>query len=267
MFSKILVATEGTPIMGHLTEYVATLFPHADYHVISVVDTSVGSIDISHHLTNLLTERTEEALDMAREILEKHHIENVVTRALRGKPANLIASYAHRESVDLVVLGTSTKSGVVKFTFGHVGENLIRILRPPILIINQEVEIRKPSHILSPTDGGIHSKEAGKVALFITNYFKASLFKFFIGSNREVGKRVLDAAEVWAREVGVKEVTKMEISMHDPAEDILRLAADYDMIVMGKGKKTFLRRDILGNTSREVAALSPIAVLLVGTHR
>lgn len=267
MFNKILVATEGTPIMGHLTEYIATLFPQAQYHVISVVDTSVGSIDISHHLTKLLKERTEEALAMAREIFEKHNITNVVTRALRGKPASQIASYAHQENVDLVVLGTSTKSGVVKFTFGHVGENLIRILRPPILIINQEVEIRKPARILSPTDGGIHSKEAGKVALFMANYFNASLHKFFVGSDRELGKRVLDAAEEWAHEVGVEEVTKMAISEHDPAEDILRLADDFDMIVMGKGKKTFLRRDILGATSREVAALSPIAVLLIGTNR
>lgn len=263
MFEKILIATEGTPIMNNAMRYAATLFPTAEFHVISVVDTSVGSVHPTAALVKVLEERADRALEKAKNIFREYQI-RIITKSLRGEPARAISMYASRENVDLVVLGTSTKSGVVKFTFGHVGEKLIKNLKHPILILNQQVEIKKPEKILSPTDGGVHSKEAGKVALFLAQYFKGTLYKFYVGKDPDAGKKVLDAAEVWAREVGVNEVNKVALTDDEPGEEILRLAPDYDVIVIGKGKRSLFKTDHLGFTSREVAALSPIAVFLVG---
>ncbi|MCK4614112.1 MAG: universal stress protein, partial [Thermoplasmata archaeon] len=263
IFEKILIATEGTPIMSNCMGYIANLFPESEFHVVSVVDTSVGSVHLTRALVKILEERAERALIKSKNIFKEYGIK-IKTRALRGDPARAITSYARREDVDLVVLGASTKSGVVKFTFGHVGENLIKNLKHPILVINQTIEIKKPMKILSPTDGGVHSKEAGKVALFLAQYFKGTLYKYYIGEDAQVGKKVLDAAEAWAKQVGVKEVNKLDLTEHDPAEEILRIAPDFDVIVIGKGKKSLLKKDILGLTSREVAALSPVAVFLVG---
>jgi len=263
MFEKILIATEGTPIMNTAMRYVATLFPTAEFHVISVVDTSVGSVHLTAALVKILEERAEKALRKARKIFKESDI-RIKTRSLRGEPAHAITIYANREDVDLVVLGASTKSGVVKFTFGHIGEKLIKNLKQPLLIINQRVEIKKPEKILSPTDGGVHSKEAGKVALFLAKYFNGTLYKYYVGKDAEVGKKVLDAAEVWAKEVGVNEVDKIDLTEDEPGEEVLRLAPDFDVIVMGKGKKSLFKKDLLGFTSREVAALSPVAIFLVG---
>ncbi len=263
MFERILIATEGTPIMNNVMRYAATLFPAAEYHVISVVDTSVGSVHLTAALVKILEQRADRALEKSRKIFNEYKI-RIRTKSLRGEPARAIAMYANRENMDLVILGTSTKSGVVKFTFGHVGEKLIKNLKQPILIINQQVSIKKPERILSPTDGGVHSKEAGKVALFLAQYFRGTLYKYYVGKDPEAGQKVLDSAETWAKEVGVKEVDKIALTDDEPGEEVLRLAPDYDVIVIGKGKKSLFKKDLLGFTSREIAALSPIAVFLVG---
>ena len=57
MFEKILIATEGTPIMNNAMCYAATLFSTAEFHVISVVDTSVGSIHPTAALVKVLEEK------------------------------------------------------------------------------------------------------------------------------------------------------------------------------------------------------------------
>jgi nucleotide-binding universal stress UspA family protein len=263
MFNKILIATEGTPIMNNAMRYTATLFPSAEYHVISVVDTSVGSVHLTAALVKILEERAERALHKSRKIFKEYDIK-IKSKSLRGEPARAIAMYATRENVDLVVLGTSTKSGVVKFTFGHVGEKLIKNMKQPLLMINQQVDIKKPTRVLSPTDGGTHSKEAGKVALFLAKYFDSTLFKYYVGTDEVTGKRVLESAQIWAKELGVKEVETIDLTECEPGEEILRLAPEYDIIVMGKGKKSLFKKDLLGFASREVAALSPVAVFLVG---
>lgn len=263
MFDKILIATEGTPIMNNAMRYAATLFPSAEYHVISVVDTSVGSVHLTAALVKILEDRAERALEKSRKIFREYNIK-IKCKSLRGEPSRAIGLYANREDVDLVVLGTSTKSGVVKFTFGHVGEKLIKNLKQPLLLINQQVEIKKPDRILSPTDGGTHSKEAAKVALFLAKYFNGTLFKYYVGTDEDMGQKVLDSAKVWAKEVGVKEVEAIDLTECEPGEEILNLAHEYDIIVMGKGKKSLFKKDLLGFASREVAALSPVAVFLVG---
>ncbi len=263
MINRILICTEGTPIMDKITEYVTFLFPEAEFHVVSVVDTSIGTVEVTRALMKLLEERAGEAVEKARKILEKQGV-NFTCTTLRGDPSRAIYNYANRHKMDLIVMGASTKSGLVKLTFGHVGEALIRRVHQPLLVINQCPELKKPEKILSPTDGGVHSKEAGKMALFLAGYFGATLYKYYVGKEKEMGKRVLDAAEAWATQVGVKEVNQLALTEEEPADEILRIAQNYDLIVIGKGKKTLFKSNLLGFTSREVAALSPVPVFLVG---
>lgn len=263
MINRILICTEGTPIMENATEYVAFLFPKAEFHVVSVVDTSIGTVEMTRALTSLLEERAVDAVEKTKKILENHGVDFKCT-TLRGDPSRAIHNYANRQNIDLIVLGASTKSGLVKLTFGHVGESLIRRVHQPLLIINDIPELKKPEKILSPTDGGVHSKEAGKMALFLAGYFGATLYKYYVGKNKEHGIKVLDAAERWAKEVGIREVNQIALTEGEPAEEILRIAPNYDLIVIGKGKKSLFRSNLLGFTSREVAALSPIPVIIVG---
>ena len=263
MFDRILVATEGTPIMNTVMRYAATLFPDAEYHVITVVDTSVGSVHLTAALVKILEERGERALEKARNIFREYGI-RIRTATLRGEPSRAIVRYADLEGADLVVLGSSTKTGVVKFTFGHVGETLIRNLKQPLIVINQRVEIRRPARILCPTDGGTHSREAGEIALSLAKHVDGTLFKYYLGSDADLGKRVLETARARALEMGVREVETLDITPQDPGEEILKLAPKFDAIVMGKGRRSLFRRDQLGFISREVAALSPVAVFLVG---
>ena len=272
MFKNILLTTEGTRSMDRIIAYVAELFPTANLHVICVVNTSVGSIHRAKLLIDLFDKQADKALDDAKELLEAKGIKPKIVKK-RGVPSKEILWYVNHHEIDLVVLGSSAQRGMAKLTFGHVGENIIRRARCPILVLNKNGRFERPGSILSPTDGKTHSVDAGILATSLANYFKATLYKCYLGLDEPLGEKVLTEASQLAKEMGVQEVGVCSIVKGDPADRILVQEENHHMIVIGKGRRSvfsFLKLDRMDHkgklsfTSREVAALSTIPVILAG---
>ena len=264
MFKNILLATEGTRSMDRIITYVAELFPEAFFHVISVVNTSVVSIHRAKLLIDLFDKQADKALEDAREILESKGLQGKYVKK-RGIPSREILHYIHHANVDLVTLGSSAQRGMAKLTFGHVGEHIITKVRCPILVLNKNGRFKPFKSILSPTDGRTHSVEAGILATSLANYFEGcTLYKCYMGLDEPLGEKILDEASQLAKEMGVDEVGVCSLVEGDPAERILAQLDQHDALVMGKGRKSFFKTNLLGFTSREVAALSPIPVFLAG---
>ena len=249
--------------MERIISYVADLFPDAFFHVICVVNTSVVSIHRAKLLIDLFDKQADKALADAKELLEKKKVKSQIIKK-RGVPSKEIFKYMHETNIDLIVLGSSAQRGMAKLTFGHVGENIITKIRCPVLVLNKNGRFTKPQSILSPTDGRTHSVEAGILATSLANYFKATLYKCYMGMDEPLGDRILDEASNLAKEMGVKEVGVCTLVSGDPAERILNRLDDHDMVVIGKGRRSLFKTNLLGFTSREVAALSPIPVVLTG---
>lgn len=263
MFKNILLTTEGTRSMERIINYVADLFPDALFHVICVVNTSIGSIHRTKLIIDLFDEQADKALADAKKLLEKKRAKAQIVKK-RGVPSKEILRYIHDTNIDLIVLGSSAQRGMAKLTFGHVGENIITKVRCPILVLNKNGRFTNPQSILSPTDGKTHSVEAGILATSLANYFKATLYKCYMGMDEPLGDKILNEAGNQAKEMGVKEVGVCTLVSGDPAERILKQVKEHDMVVIGKGRKSLFKSNLLGFTSREVAALSPIPVVLAG---
>ncbi|HID72048.1 MAG TPA: hypothetical protein EYP29_04815 [Thermoplasmata archaeon] len=263
MFKRILLTTEGTRSMERIINYVSELFPEASFHVISVVNTSIGSLHSTKLLIDLFDKQAEHALQDAKRILDQKGIEATYIKK-RGNPAKEILKYINLNRMDLVTLGSSAQRGIAKLTFGHVGEPVIKKALCPVLVLNKNGRFERPNTILNPTDGKTHSVEAGILATSLANYFGATLHKCYVGRDKEFGEKVLRESSELARQMGVKEVDVCELFEGDPAEWILKRTDMHDMIVIGKGRKSLFKKNLLGFTSREVAALSPIPVFLVG---
>lgn len=262
VFDDILIASDGSPPMRNAIKYAGTLFFYSNFHVISCINTSTGHIHLSNLLIRILEERANVAIKEAREVLSKLGVEPITTIA-RGNPKKRILNYIIEKDIDLLVIRSRTRSGLPRITFGGVGDYIARRSPCPVLILNKPA-VPKVKKILCPTDGKTHSEEAGEMAIVLARYFNASLTKFFVGVDAVRGESVLKAAEKRAREMGVSEVGRMEIVKGDPAGQILDTAGEFDLIVMGKGRRDMFRRDKLCMTSREVAAMSPVPVILVG---
>ncbi len=261
MFNNILIATDGSPRMRDAISYAGNLFLFSQFHVLTCVDTNVGSLHQPSFLIKILEERAELALHEAEDILGEVGIDPIVVHE-KGDPAKAILRYIDKEHIDLMVLGTTTSAGFQRITFGRVGDKVAKKAKCPVLVISGPVDPHVNS-ILNPTDGQTHSVEAGETAIRLAKYFNAKLTKFYVGSDLDEGRRIVKEAEAKAKKLGVKEVGSIEIVKGDPAAQILDIGKEYDLIVMGNGRRGYLCRDTLCITSREVAAMAPAPVILV----
>ncbi|GBC74730.1 Stress response protein NhaX [archaeon HR06] len=138
------------------------------------------------------------------------------------------------------------------------------------------------SKILCPIDGSPASEKALKYAKDIAKKYSASItlihvveYPIFVHSPellvvrdnvllkvKKEGEELL----LSKKEELVKEGIKVEgiiCPMGDPSEEILKVAKEYDLIVMGSRGLGRFKALLLGSVSSKVAHYSPIPVLIV----
>ena len=263
MFKKILIATDGSGLMRAAIKYVSNIFMYSDFHIISVVDTTIGSVQPTKLLINVLEERAQSAIDKAEKILLESGIKPKKL-VISGNPIKEILKYAIDNEIDLLVIGSMTKRGFPRLTFGRIGDKVVRKIVTPVLIFNTPPKIIEPKRILSATDCLIHSEEANEVAIGLAKYFGAKLSKYYVGKDKDKGQHMLEEVARTCESMGVKECGALDITEAEIGEEIVGLAENFDIIVIGKGKKSLFHKNHLVFAAREVAAMSPIPVILVG---
>jgi nucleotide-binding universal stress UspA family protein len=65
------------------------------------------------------------------------------TKVLEGDPASTILCYAHRENVDVIVMGTHGRSGLSKIIWGSVAEKVALTTRRPVVLVKPEKDLRR----------------------------------------------------------------------------------------------------------------------------
>ncbi|MCI0497768.1 MAG: universal stress protein [Thermoplasmata archaeon] len=260
-FRKILVTVDGSPGALQAAAYVSKLFRSADFHLVGCLNTARGDIMPSTMLLRILEDQMRKGLDECSAILRKAGIEPKVS-LLSGDPATRVLRYISSNGIDLIVLRRKFEQTLPSPRLGKVGDVLASRALCPVLIVKGDPE-PTIGKILNPTDGGTDSVPSGRLALALAKHFDARLTKLYVGDDPAAGKVLLSEAEGDARKHGVSSVMRTEIVKGDPSGIILKAIGDHDIIVMGKGIRSFLRRDHLCLTSREIVALSERPVLLV----
>jgi nucleotide-binding universal stress UspA family protein len=59
------------------------------------------------------------------------------TKVLEGDPAGTILCYAHRENVDVIVMGTHGRSGLSRMFWGSVAERVALTTRRPVVLVKR----------------------------------------------------------------------------------------------------------------------------------
>ncbi|WP_268989151.1 universal stress protein [Methanosarcina barkeri] len=62
------------------------------------------------------------------------------TILLKGNTAEKILDFAENQKVDMIVIGSTGKSGVKRFMLGSVSEKVVRNSKIPVLIVHQRVK-------------------------------------------------------------------------------------------------------------------------------
>jgi nucleotide-binding universal stress UspA family protein len=62
-------------------------------------------------------------------------VESVI---LEGNPAEELVYFAEKNDIDLIVMGTQGKTGILRFLIGSVAENVVRYSKKTVLVVRGE---------------------------------------------------------------------------------------------------------------------------------
>ncbi len=145
IFKKILFATDlskQTEKLSHHVRYFASFFK-AELHVISVVERPPDPSVVYHDmlddtvLENYEKELLRQVETSLRQTIEKHFSDlHVKSALLMGEIPEKIINYAKDNSIDLVIMGSATKSGIAEKIFGSNASKVIAQAPCPVMTIN-----------------------------------------------------------------------------------------------------------------------------------
>ncbi len=143
MYQKILLPTDGSEAAEVAAKEGIKLAKilNSKLHVLYVIDVSafagIPTEAVWENMRSLLEEEGKKALERVKALAEAEGFHNVECLIKEGVPAKEIISTAKEIEADLIVMGTSGKSGLDRFLIGSVTERVVRTSKIPVLIIRK----------------------------------------------------------------------------------------------------------------------------------
>lgn len=140
MYKKILVPTDGSEFAKKAQKHALFLAKVSGAEIIAVSVTENNFVnglpldDEVYQLNQILKERSEENL---KEFDELNVDDLKITHVIReGSPAKVILEVAGEEDVDLIVMGSSGKSGFDRFIMGSVADKVVNSAKCAVLVVH-----------------------------------------------------------------------------------------------------------------------------------
>lgn len=140
MYKKILVPTDGSEFAKKAQKHALFLAKVSGAELIAVSVTENNFVnglpldDEVYQLNQILKERSEKNL---QEFDEMNETDIKITHVIReGSPAKVILEVAREEDVDLIVMGSSGKSGFDRFIMGSVADKVVNSAKCAVLVIH-----------------------------------------------------------------------------------------------------------------------------------
>ena len=140
MYKKILVPTDGSEFAKKAQKHALFLSKVSGAEIIAISVTENNFVnglpldDEVYQLNQILKERSEENL---KEFDKLNEDELKITHIVReGSPAKVILEVAKEENIDLIVLGSSGKSGFDRFIMGSVADKVVNSAKCAVLVVH-----------------------------------------------------------------------------------------------------------------------------------
>ena len=140
MYKRILVPTDGSEFArkAELHALFLAKVSGAEIIALSVSEnqfiTGISVTDEVEQLNLILKDRCEEDLKEFEEMNEDGVKISPIIR--EGSPANVILDVAVEEDIDLIVIGSSGKSGFDRFILGSVSDKVVNAAKCPVLVVH-----------------------------------------------------------------------------------------------------------------------------------
>jgi nucleotide-binding universal stress UspA family protein len=170
MIQKILIAVAG---LGKCEQMLKMLLEipsvqRADVTVLHVVPPQVTADLMAQKLTaggKILADAIEYLkLDPAK----------VNVRLKQGDPKDTVCAVAEEENADLIIMGSRGLSRLESILSNSVSQYVFQLTSRPMLLVNDDVYIKRISKIMVGYDNSIPAQESLKLALFLLRDIKGS---------------------------------------------------------------------------------------------
>ncbi|QCJ47705.1 MULTISPECIES: universal stress protein [Haloprofundus] len=150
MYERILVPTDGSAVAELAVSHAVDLAERygAELHALYVVDIDAVNLGLGTeqvdrirqgHFSEMgeLESRATESTGVVAAAAGDRGID-VVEEIRVGRPHKVIANYAEKEDVDLVVMGSHGRAGVSRALLGSVTERVLRSTHVPVLVVDRQ---------------------------------------------------------------------------------------------------------------------------------
>jgi len=142
MYKKILVPTDGSKFAEKAEEEALFIAKESGAEIIALAVVETGfskglpSDEKIFNMNQLLKREAEENIGIIERIKEKEHLDVEITlKVVEGSPADVILDMTEKEDIDLVVMGSSGKTGFKRFIMGSVAEKVVKAAKCSVLVV------------------------------------------------------------------------------------------------------------------------------------
>ncbi len=142
LYEKILVPTDGSEVSMEASRHALEIAKamgsrvYAIYVIDVVPFVGLPTEGLWESMKEILEEEGKEALKKVEECAKSMDID-LKSEILDGNPAKEILEYAERKKVDLIVMGTTGKTGIDKLLLGSVAEKVSKGAHCPVLLVKK----------------------------------------------------------------------------------------------------------------------------------
>ena len=198
---------------------------------------------------------------------------NIEKLMVEGDPAHEIVNIVNEKGFSTIVMARRGLSEIIEFLLGSVTNKVVHAAkRQTVYIVGQKILRDKTCpvpKILVPVDGSSYSIKGAEHAACLAGELKTSLSSITIlrvinlalfekrlkeGIDPEgEAEKILEEAKSIFLQAGVPEgLISTKIRLGQPAEEILKEAVGYNLIVMGRKGRTAIKDFLLGGVSSTV---------------
>ncbi|MCQ2977112.1 MAG: universal stress protein [archaeon] len=142
LYNKILIPTDGSKYSEKALLHALSIaqVSNAEIIALSVVEndftSSISSIDVINEVNNLLREESNKNLQKLLNFRDAHGYDvDINIKIAEGSPVKSIMKTVEDENIDLVVMGSSGKTGFNKMILGSVADKVADNVPCSVLII------------------------------------------------------------------------------------------------------------------------------------
>ncbi len=254
---QILAPVDFSELSAHALRYAARLSQCSDSRLTALY---ADTFEPPPYFTERSLEEIKRHLETAREQAESS-LRNFVAAEVpdaagidvmvrEGLPADAIRKATGELDAGLIVMGTHGRSGINRLMLGSVTERVLREASVPVLAVRGDWADREISRILCPVNDSAPARRALMTAAGLATCLGATVTVLHV---REPGAPdAITNLCGWVPEEQRKVCTTLEASgPRDVAHEVLSLASEADLLVLGAQHRRFFDTTVLGaNTVR-----------------